>query len=149
MKKIAIASLICLASAAMATEVSVTASRGYALDGARNSAGVSIGNTYGAIGVAVGAERTSVGGNDQNRYSLTGRYDLVKLGPVTISPTVGLVALDNQTGADGYAVTVGVGASVPLTKSIAATVDVSRQYGQNRVQAFDGNRVTVGVRYSF
>jgi len=44
---------------------------------------------------------------------------------------------------------VGAGVSVPVTKQIAFTVDLARQYGQERVQDFDGNRVTAGVSYRF
>jgi outer membrane autotransporter protein len=57
--------------------------------------------------------------------------------------------LNNQTGADGYAAVVGVGASVPVTKQVSLTVDVTRQYGQDRVQSFDGDRVTAGLKYRF
>jgi hypothetical protein len=32
---------------------------------------------------------------------------------------------------------------------LAATVDYRRQEGQNRVNAFDGNQVAVGLKYSF
>ena len=45
--------------------------------------------------------------------------------------------------------TVGVGASMPVTKQVSVTVDFARQYGQERVQAFDGNRTTVGLKYKF
>jgi len=37
----------------------------------------------------------------------------------------------------------------PLTKSTAATLAFDRQYGQDRVQSFDGNRLTVGLKTSF
>jgi outer membrane autotransporter protein len=45
--------------------------------------------------------------------------------------------------------TVGVGASVPVTKQISLTADYARQYGQDRVNQFNGDRVNVGVRYKF
>jgi outer membrane autotransporter protein len=57
--------------------------------------------------------------------------------------------LNNQTGQDGYAMTVGAGVSVPLTKQVSFGLDVARQYGQERVQAFDGTRVTAGLNYRF
>ena len=74
---------------------------------------------------------------------------MAKFGPVTVTPKLGAAYLNNQTGADGYAMTVGVGASMPVTKSVAFTVDAARQYGQDRVSAFDGNRVTAGLKYKF
>ena len=61
----------------------------------------------------------------------------------------GVAYLNNQTGSDGYAITAGVGASVPVYKDLSATVDYRRQEGQNRVSAFDGNQIAVGLKYSF
>jgi outer membrane autotransporter protein len=57
--------------------------------------------------------------------------------------------LNNQTSADGYALAVGVGATVPLNKAIDFTLDASRQYGQKRVQDSDGNAVVAGLKYKF
>lgn len=149
MKKFAIASLIALAAtAASALEVGVTATRDYAGDN-RNGAGLTVGQKFGAVGVTAGFERFTKGTNDQDRYSLVAGYDVAKVGPVTVTPKVGVAFLNNQVGQDGYAATVGVGASVPVTKQVSLGVDVARQYGQKRVEAFDGNRVTVGLNYKF
>ena len=150
MKKFAIASLIATAAiAASALEVGVTSTRDYSGVENRNGAGVTVGQSYGKVGVTAGFERFTKGTNDQDRYSLVAGYDVAKVGPVTVTPKVGVAYLNNQTGQDGYAMTVGVGASVPVTKQISLGVDVARQYGQERVQAFDGNRVTVGLNYKF
>jgi outer membrane autotransporter protein len=45
--------------------------------------------------------------------------------------------------------TIGAGVSVPVTKQVSIGLDVARQYGQDRVSQFDGNRVTAGVNYRF
>lgn len=149
MKKLAIASLIALAAtAASAMEVGVTATRDYAGDN-RNGGGVTVSEKFYGLDFTAGVERFTKGENDQDRYSVTAGYDLVKFGPVTVAPKVGVAYLNNQVGDDGYAMTVGVGASLPVTKQVSLTADVARQYGQNRVQAFDGNRVTIGVKYKF
>lgn len=149
MKKIVLATAFALAaSAASALEVGVTATRDYSGDN-RNFGGVTIGQSYGKLNATVGAERSTVGGNDQNRFSLVGGYDVAKVGPVTITPRLGVAYLNNQVGDNGYAMTVGVGASVPVTKQVSLGLAVDRQYGQDRVQQFDGNRVTVGAKYSF
>lgn len=149
MKKIAIASLISLAATtASAVEVGVTATRDYSGTD-RNYGGITIGKTYGKVSATAGVERASAGNNDQHRFSLVGGYDAAKVGPVTFTPKVGAAYLDNQFGQDGYAMTVGVGASMPVTKQVTLGLDVARQYGQERVQQFDGNRVTVGLRYKF
>lgn len=149
MKKVLLATAFALtASTAFAWEVGVTGNRDYAGDD-RNGGGVVVANQYGNFGVAAAFDRTSVGDNDQNRYSLTGSYDVDVFRGVTVGPRVGVAYLDNQFGQNGYAVTAGVGARVPVTDAIALTVDFTRQYGQERVEAFDGNRITVGVRHSF
>ena len=148
MKKIAIASILALSAvAASAVEVGVTTTRDDT--GARNATGFTVGNSYGRLGVTAGFERFTKGANDQDRYSLVAGYNVAKFGAVTITPKVGAAYLNNQRGADGYAMTVGVGASMPLTKQVTVGVDFARQYGQDRVQSFDGDRVTAGVTYRF
>ena len=149
MKKILIAATFALAAAsASALEVGVTAARDYASDD-RNAVGLTVGQKYGKFGVTAGFDRATRGDNDQNRYSLVGSYDVATLGPVTIAGKAGVAYLDNQVGQDGYAALVGVGASMPITKTIAATADFTRQYGQDRVSQYNGNRITVGLKYSF
>lgn len=149
MNKFLIATVLAItAFAASATEVGVTVNRDYAGDN-RNGAGITIGKKY-ANGLSVtGAfERTTVDEN-QNRFSVTGGYALAKLGPVTVGPKLGLAYLDNANSRDGYALTVGIGAEMPLTHRVSLTADFGRQFGQDRVQQYDGNRFTTGLKYSF
>jgi hypothetical protein len=149
MKKIAIATVSALAAtAASALEVGVTTARDYAGDN-RNAAGITVGQKFGAVYMTAGFDRATLGTNDQDRYSVVAGVNVAKLGPVTVGVRAGGAYLNNQTGADGYAAVVGVGASVPVTKQVSLTVDVTRQYGQDRVQSFDGDRVTAGVKYRF
>lgn len=149
MKKIAIATMIALAAtAASAVEVGVTAARDYAGTN-RDAVGITVGQKVGAIGVTAGFDRATGGNNDQDRYSLVGGVDVAKLGPVAVAVKAGAAYLNNQTGQDGYAALVGVGASMPVAKNVALTLDATRQYGQDRVKSFDGNRVTAGIKYSF
>ena len=150
MKKIAIASLIALAAtAASAVELGVVATRDYSGAENRNGGGITIGQQYGKVGVTAGFERFTKGANDQDRYSLVAGYDVAKVGSVTVTPKVGVAYLNNQVGQDGYAMTVGVGASVPVTKQVSVGLDVERQYGQDRVNQFDGNRVSLSAKYRF
>lgn len=149
MKKFAIASMLAVAAlSASAVELGVTATRDYAGEN-RNFGGVTLGQHYGAVGLTAGIERANTGNNDQNRYSLVAGYDVAKVGVFTITPKVGVAYLDNQTGSDGYAMTVGAGVSVPVAQKVTLGLDVARQYGQDRVSQFDGNRVTVSAKYSF
>jgi hypothetical protein len=149
MKKFAIATMIALAAtAASALEVGVTTARDYAGTD-RNATGVTVGEKFGAVTLTAGFDRATLGANDQDRYSLVAGYNVAKLGPVSVAVKGGAAYLNNQTGQDGYAALVGVGASLPINKNMALTVDATRQYGQDRVNSFDGNRVTAGVKYSF
>lgn len=147
MKKIAIASIIALAAtAASAMEIGVKTSRDYGSD--RNTLGLTLGKKFDKVGVEGGFERTTVG-EAQNRYSLTGSYDLATFNKLTVAAKAGVAYLDNRHSDDGYAVAAGVGVSYPLTDKVSLTADFMRQAGQTRVQQFDGNRFTVGAKYSF
>lgn len=149
MKKFAIATAIALAAtAASALEVGVTTGRDYAGTD-RNATGVTVGQNVGRFNVTAGFDRATLGANDQDRYSLVAGVNVAKLGPVAVAVRGGAAYLNNQTGADGYAALVGVGASMPVAKNVALTLDATRQYGQDRVRSSDGNRVTAGLRYSF
>ena len=149
MKKILFATLATLAFSASAVEVGVTGTRDYSGTSDRTGYGVTLGQKFGAVGVVAGYDRFTQSTNDQDRYSVVGSYDVTKIGPVTLAVKGGVAYLNNQTSSNGYAVTAGVGASVPVVKNLAATVDYRRQEGQNRVSAFDGNQVAVGLKYSF
>jgi opacity protein-like surface antigen len=150
MKKIALASVFALAAAAVgAVEVGVTTTRDYSGAENRNGAGITLGQSVGQFGVTAGFERATAGSNDQDRYSLVAGKDVARFGQVTVTPKLGVAYLNNQTTANGYAMTVGLGATMPLTNQISLGVDVARQYGQDRVAQFDGNRVSVGLKYKF
>jgi hypothetical protein len=149
LKKVLFATLATLALSASAVEVGVNGIRDYSGASDRTGYGVTLGEKFGAIGLEAGYNRFTQGTNDQDRYSVVGSYDVTKVGPVTLAVKAGVAYLNNQTGADGYAVTAGVGASVPVYKSLAATLDYRRQEGQKNVNAFDGNQVAVGLKYSF
>ena len=149
MKKILFATLATLALSASAVEVGVNGTRDYSGTSDRTGYGITLGQKFGAVGVEAGYDRFTQSTNDQDRYSLVASYDVTKIGPVTLAVKAGVAYLDNQTVSNGYAVTAGVGASVPVVKNLAATVDYRRQEGQSRVNAFDGNQVAVGLKYSF
>ena len=150
MKKILIATAIALAAtAASALEVGVTAARDYSGAENRDGGGITIGQRVGPVGVTAGFERFTAGTNDQDRYSVVAGYDVAKISTATVAVKTGVAYLDNQTGSNGYAVTIGAGVSVPVTKQVSVGLDIARQYGQDRVNQFDGNRVTAGVSYRF
>lgn len=149
MKKVLFVTLATLALSASALEVGVNGTRDYSGAADRTGYGVTLGTKFGTFGVEAGYTRFIQGTNDQDRYSLVGSHDVTKVGPVTVALKGGVAYLMNQTGADGYAVTAGLGGSVPVAKNLAATLDWRRQQGQKNVNAFDGHQVSAGLKYSF
>ena len=179
MKKIAIASLIALAAtAASALEIGVTTGKNYAKSNGtdcgfvvgpstctqgvnRTEYGITVGEKFGKVGITAGFARSNGGSSItqptdgaykdqvQNRYSLVAGYDVAKIATITVTPKVGVAYLNNARDTNGYVMTVGVGASVPLTKQVSLGLDVSRQYGQDRVNQFDGTRISTGLSYRF
>ena len=147
MKKLAIATLLALAAgSASAFDVGVHGGRAQALD--ENLGGVTLGKNFGRLGVTGGYDR--LGGDlDQNRFSLMGSFDLFKVEKVQFAAKAGVAYLDNKHSQNGYAFVYGAGATVPVTKKVAATLDVVRQRGENAVEAFDSNMFTVGVKVKF
>lgn len=167
------------AATASALEVGLTAGNNYAKNSAsrshepiigpmtwsngtdRTEYGITIGEKFGKVGITAGFARSNGGtpvtistdgpykDQVQNRYSLVGGYDVAKIAVITITPKLGVAYLDNARDTDGYAMTVGIGATIPVTKQISLIADYARQYGQDRVNQFNGNRVAVGVSYKF
>ena len=150
MKKTLIAaSFLALAiSSASALEVGVQIGRDFAGDN-RNYGGVTVGQSIGTMTVSAGYQRTAVGDNNQNRWSLVGGYDLLNVRSVRVTPTVGVAYLNNQKANNGLAVTVGAEASVTLAKNLEGVVDYTYQMGQSKVKQYDGSRVGAGVRFNF
>lgn len=149
MKKIVIASIIALAAtAASALEIGVTVAQDYAGTN-RTASGVTLSEKFGAVTATGGFERTTFGPSNQDRYSVVGSYNVVTFGPATFAVSAGGAYLDNQVGENGYAALVGATVSVPVTKAVTASVGITNQRGQDRVQMFDGNRVAAGLKYSF
>ena len=179
MKKILIATAIALtATLASALEVGVTAGNNYAKTNGTNCGfvvgpstctqgtdrteyGITVGKKFGKVGITAGFAQSNGGSSitqptdgaykdqRQDRYSLVAGYDVAKILTVTITPKLGVAYLNNARDANGYAMTVGIGASMPITKRVNLTADYARQYGQDRVNQFDGDRVTAGVTYRF
>ena len=114
----------------------------------RSSYGVSIGQKFGQYGVTASFDDYTKNMH-QKKYSVVGSYDVTKLGQATVAAKGGVAYLDNKVGFDGYAGLVGVGVSYPVMKQVSATADLVHQYGQGRVESFNGNKLSVGLKYSF
>ena len=138
---------LAVSTTASAFDLGVSATRDYA-NANRTALGLTVSQKFGYVGVEGGFERFNQN-NDQDRWSLLGTFDVAKISRATVTAKAGAAYLNNQTGADGYAWVAGVGASMPLTKRLAATVDYRLQRGQDRVQSFDGNTIGAGLKYTF
>ena len=149
MKKLLLTSaLICFISSASALEIGINT--GYSYAGAdRATYGVSVGDKVGAIGLAATYDRATKTNNDQNRYGVIASYDVAKVAGATVAVKSGVAYLNNQDGTNGFAGSVGAGVSYPLFKDVALTADYRYQAGQKRVESFNGNTLTAGVKFSF
>jgi len=147
MKKLVLVAALMAAFSAQAVEVGINGSTDTA-NTDRNGYGVTVGQKFGAMGVTAGFDRYSKG-MDLDKYSLVGSYDVTKIGTATVAVKAGGAYLDQKNGKDGYAALVGVGASLPVTKQLAATVDYRYQAGQSSVRSLDGSTVSAGLKYSF
>lgn len=144
MKKIVIGTALAIASAmAFAADVSVSAVH----DHKSNANGVRI-----EAPLPVAGLKASVTSIEQlgNRVAVGKDFALTTVGPVALGATVGAV-YQNSTGtaSNGYGLTVGAGASYPITKNVKAVVGVERFIGQDRVSQFNGNVTTVGLNVKF
>lgn len=148
MKKVFILSILAAASFAVsALEVGIHGSHDYAHE--RNTVGVSVTTRKDVLSTSFGFDRVANTANDQNRFSVGVGYNVFSLGQVKIAAKVGAHYLDNQVGSDGYAMSMGVGFTVPVVAKVDAVLDVTRQFSQERVKASDGNRVSMGLVYKF
>ncbi len=146
MKKIVLSAVLATAAlAASAVEVGITTTADYSNSTKATATGFTIGQNFGKVSVAGGYQHFSA----VDRYTVTAGYDIAKVGSIIVTPKLGAAYLNNATGVDGSAIIVGIGATLPLTKTVSFTLDAERQYGQDRVQGADGNRVTAGLKYRF
>lgn len=149
MKKVITTAILALSvAAASAFEVGVVAGNDLSGDN-RMFGGVTVGKSLGPLTGTLGYQRTAVGANNQNRFSLTGGYDVFSVLNVTVTPTVGVAYVNNSASSNGMAVTVGSEFSMPVMKKVDAVVDYTYQVGQSRVSASDGSRLSLGLRYTF
>jgi hypothetical protein len=147
MKKLIIAiAAFAFAAFASAVEVDIAKAHDYKTkaDGVRVEAQV---NTF---AIPVTATYTTIN-SKYNRYAVGTEYGVTKLGPVSFAVTGGLVYQDtyHSTKADGYGLTVGATASLPLVKNISLFASTEVFAGQKRVSTFDGNTGTIGLTAKF
>lgn len=146
MKKLAIIALLS-SVATMASAFEVGARLGHNDVDSTNTFGVTVSKQFGSFGAEAAFDRSTV--TNVNRYSLVGSYDVAKLFGSTVSLKAGGAYVDPRRGVDGYAGLVGVGISYPVTPTSKFVVDYSYQKGQARVNAYNGNVVSAGLKVTF
>ena len=145
-KKIAlIAAFIAAFSTAQAVEIGIN--DGTNLSSTENVWGVSVGNTVHGYNLTAGFNRSATA----DLYSLVNSAQVAKMGPVAVDAKVGGIYVNSKAGSayDGYAAMIGIGASMPVTKTITAGLDYNYQAGQDRVAAQNGSRIVAGLKFNF
>ena len=153
MKKVILAVVLTVAAGfAGAADVGVYGGRLFA-NGTQNLnlVGISAGQSFGKFGVQATADRSTTQVTTVNRYTVSGSYDVVKLGSVQTNVRAGVAYLDPQsaTAGNGGAGFVGAGIAYPVTTKVNLVADYAYQKGNNITKAYNGNIVTAGVKYSF
>jgi hypothetical protein len=116
-------------------------------------AGVTVGEKWGKFGVDAGFARGWGQDTTQDRWTLVAGYDVAKVSDVTVTPKVGYGYIDNsnttiaKAAPSASVAIVGLGASLPITKSIAATADYAYQFSGSSNN--NANVITAGLKYSF
>ena len=146
---VVVAGMLLAVSNAMAVEAGVYGGRNMGSE--QNLVGLSVGEKFGKFGVQGTFDRSTTQAIDVNRYTISGSYDVVKLGPVQTNVRVGFAYLDPQSPktSNGGAGFIGVGVAYPVTTKINLVADYAYQKGNNITKAYDGNILTAGVKYSF
>lgn len=128
---------------AQAVEVGVTDGNNFSKQ--ENVWGITVGTQVKGLGVTGGFARNA----SSDTFSVSGAKNVAKFRNVDVAAKAGVAYIDNKVGDDGYALTVGAGASMPITKTLSATLDYSYQAGENKVSTQDGNRLVAGLKYRF
>ena len=87
--------------------------------------------------------------NQYNRYAVGKDVELTKLGPVALSAGASVSYQDTINGVNGYGISVGAKATLPITKQIDLVASTERFAGQERVSQFNGNTGSIGLKVKF
>jgi hypothetical protein len=146
MKKLAMTfALALMVSSAMATEVGMS----YVHDHAANENGVRVEvGTKSFYNVTPKASVTYIE-NVYTRYAVGGDVNLVKLGAVDVTAAATGFYNDATVGENGFGVTVGAKASVPVSKHFHLVAGYERVFAQDKIQNVEGNVFTAGIAAKF
>lgn len=144
MKKLIIAASLMFASVASATDLSVMTGTDKVYN--KELVQYSIGQTI--VGLKVGAYLQDV----RDTYKAAGvtvgkSFELGK--GFSVTPALGVLQFNPETGKNGWASTAGVGAAYALNANAAIVADVTRRFDMSDAKAFEGSQKSIGLRVSF
>jgi outer membrane autotransporter protein len=150
MKKLVIATILA-STVGLAQAADVTVRTGHNGLTAQNYVGVAVGLAKsGPLGLEVGADRSTSGSQNVNRFSTAVTADVAKVFGATVTARLGGAYLDRATNQSGLAAMAGVGVAYPLSKTMAVVADYTYQYaGEASVSNLNGGITSVGLRVSF
>lgn len=115
-----------------------------------NSLGIGVGQyVLPNVHLEADLDRSNTRGVNQTRVEGKVGYDVLHYGNMVVRPELGAAYLFNTNAANGFALTAGATADFALNQHSAIFVNYEYQDGQNRVSQFNGNRISVGYRYTF
>lgn len=148
MKK-ALIGLAILASVGTASAVDVGVGYSRDITNDVNGVGITVGQTWNKFSLTVGADRFDAVGGNHDQVSLVGGYQVLKVMGVAVEAQFGAVYIQADGAKDGLTSVVGLGATLPLTKTLAVVGDVRRTIGMDSMKVHDGTTAGLGLRYSF
>jgi hypothetical protein len=148
MKKTLI-TLACLSSMASASALEFGVGYGRNVSNSLNGAAISVSENWQKFNLTASAERFDVVGGNHDQVSLVAGYRVLEIMGGSVSAQFGATYITSDVAKDGLTSVVGLGTSVPLTKSISVTNDIRRNIGTGDMKVHDGTIVSVGVKYAF
>ena len=144
MKKTIIASLLAITGTAFAADLSVSAVH----DHKNGNEGFRVGTSV--SGFSLTATQIE---NKYNRYAVGKDFSITKIGPVELIAGAAVNYQDTVPNTvrnkDGFGLTVGAKAVLPVTKNVDLVASAERFAGQSRISKSEGNVSSIGLKVKF
>ncbi len=159
MKKIIVAMAILAATSAAlaagpavqapvgALDVTVGAGRNFGSDASQGS--LAIGKQFQGFRGEASVGHVFTSGRHANVLGLNAFYPLGTVGPVNVSAKGGVSYYAVGGAQDGLALNAGLEAVYPVSKTLSVVSTLERVVAPSRIDGFNGNQFTVGLRSSF
>jgi hypothetical protein len=111
--------------------------------------GLSASQSWGNVSLTAAVDRFEVGSKVSDHVTVLAGYTVAKVWGVTIEGQAGVAYIQSDTLNDGLTSVIGIGASMPLTKSLSLVADARRTVGIEDMKVHNGTGLGLGIRYSF